>query len=250
MSNSANGPVILSRYLALAWFGLVVYGSLHPFSGWRMTGAAPLAFIEAEWPRYWTYFDLLANVAVYLPLGFFLTLALRRLPWRYTAPILAILLSGSLSLALEAVQNWLPSRVPSSLDLLCNTLGGLIGAVAAQHGGPRLFARIALLEKQLLAPVPHAELGLTILGLWLLVPLSPETWLFGAGDFRALISFQAPIPFSADRFALIEAAVAGCNALAVGLILRRLIKRVWLAYVLVPLFLLLGPRSGPWVQLS
>lgn len=240
MSNSANGPVILSRYLALAWFGLVVYGSLHPFSGWRMTGAAPLAFIEAEWPRYWTYFDLLANVAVYLPLGFFLTLALRRLPWRYTAPILAILLSGSLSLALEAIQNWLPSRVPSSLDLLCNTLGGLIGAVAAQHGGPRLFARIALLEKQLLAPVPHAELGLTVLGLWLLVPLSPETWLFGAGDFRALISFQAPIPFSADRFALIEAAVAGCNALAVGLILRRLIKRVWLAYVLVPLFLLLG----------
>ena len=78
---SAHGrPVLLSRYLALAWCGLVVYGTLHPFSGWRDTGISPFAFLEGGWPRYWTVFDVAANVAVYLPLGFFLTLALRELP--------------------------------------------------------------------------------------------------------------------------------------------------------------------------
>jgi len=76
MAHHGRGPILLSRYLALAWFGLVVYGSLHPFTGWRDTGVSPIAFLEGGWPRYWTVFDLVANVAVYLPLGFFLTLAL------------------------------------------------------------------------------------------------------------------------------------------------------------------------------
>jgi N-methylhydantoinase A/oxoprolinase/acetone carboxylase beta subunit len=38
MLHHGRGPILLSRYLALAWFGLVVYGSLHPFTGWRDTG--------------------------------------------------------------------------------------------------------------------------------------------------------------------------------------------------------------------
>ena len=87
-----RGPVLLARYLALAWSGLIVYGSLHPFAGWRDTGISPLAFLEGGWPRYWTAFDLAANVAVYLPLGFFLTLALRGVPGRFTALMLASLL--------------------------------------------------------------------------------------------------------------------------------------------------------------
>ena len=41
-----RGPVLLARYLALAWLGLVIYGSLHPFSGWRDTGVSAFAFLE------------------------------------------------------------------------------------------------------------------------------------------------------------------------------------------------------------
>src|SRR5512145_3355424 len=171
MTQHGRGPILLARYLALAWCGLVIYGSLHPFTGWRDSGVSPFAFVEGGWPRYWTFFDLAANVAVYLPLGFFLTLALRGLPGRFTAPILAVLLAGGVSFGLETVQTWLPSRVPSNVDLVCNTLGGLLGAIWAQWVGPRIFARIAALEQQLIAPVRHAELGLTLLGLWLLVPL-------------------------------------------------------------------------------
>ena len=239
MAHHGRGPILLSRYLALAWCGLVVYGSLHPFTGWRDTGVSPIAFLEGGWPRYWTVFDLAANVAVYLPLGFFLTLALSSLPWRFTALILAVLLSGSVSFGLETVQTWLPSRVPSNLDLACNTLGGLLGALWAQHVGPRVFARIAALEHRLIAPIPHAELGLTLLGLWLLVPLSPETLLFGAGDVRQIFGLTGAVPFAAESFVMIEASITAFNVVAVGLIVRMLCARLLFAYLIVPLFLLL-----------
>lgn len=239
MPHHGRGPILLSRYLALAWFGLVVYGSLHPFVGWRDTGVSPIAFLEGGWPRYWTFFDLAANVAVYLPLGFFLTLALSGVPGRFTALILATLLAGGVSFGLETLQTWLPSRVPSNLDLACNSLGGLLGALWAQSVGPRVFARIAALEHRLIAPIPHAELGLTLLGLWLLVPLSPETLLFGAGDLRQIFGLTGAVPFAAESFVMIEASITAFNVVAVGLIVRMLCARLLAAYLVVPLFLLL-----------
>lgn len=240
MTHPGRSPVLLARYLALAWCGLVVYGSLHPFSGWRATGVSPFAFIEGGWPRYWTSFDLLANVAVYVPLGFCLTLALRGLPGRFTAAVLATLLAGSLSCGLETLQTWLPSRVPSNVDLACNALGGLLGAILAQLAGPRLFARVIDLQQRLIAPVAHAELGLTLLGLWLLIPLSPETLLFGAGDLRQLLELPGAVPFAAESFVLISASITAFNTIAVGLIVRLLCVRLRDAYLIVPLFLLLG----------
>lgn len=240
MSLHGRRPLILARYLALAWCGLVVYGSLHPFSGWRDTGIHWAAFLDAGWPRYWTYFDLLANLAVYLPAGFFLTLALAQLRWRWLAVLLAVMLGAALSLSLETLQNWLPSRVPSSLDLASNTLGALLGALFAYLLGPRVFARLERSAQHLLSPIAHGELGLTLLGLWLIVPLSPEILLFGAGDLRQLVGFTPAIPFSVDHFALIEASVTACHALAAGLLLRALLAGPRIAYLVVPLFLFMA----------
>jgi VanZ family protein len=239
MTNS-RGPVLLARYLALAWFGLVVYGSLHPFSGWRDTGVSPFAFLEGGWPRYWTVFDLVTNVLVYMPLGFLLTLALTGLPGRFTTAILATLLAGSVSFCMESLQTWLPARVPSNLDLACNSLGGLLGAIYAYHTGPRFFTRLAVWQHKLVAPIPQAELGLTLLGLWLLVPLSPEILLFGAGDLRQALGLVGAVPFAAESFMLIEAAITAFNAIAVGLLVRMLAANTALSYIMVPVFLALG----------
>ena len=181
-----------------------------------------------------------ANVAVYFPLGFFLTLALRRLPGRFSGLVVAVLLSGTTSLLLEAVQTWLPSRVPSNVDLACNALGGLLGALLAQVAGPRIFGRIATWQARLIAPIPHAELGLTLLGLWLLIPLSPEILLFGAGDLRQILDYGGAVPFAAESYVLIDASIISFNALAVGLIVRQLCIDKATAYVVVPLFIVLG----------
>ena len=50
-------PLRLIRYLALAYAALIVYASLHPFSGWRDGNLTPFSFLEAYWPRYWTHLD-------------------------------------------------------------------------------------------------------------------------------------------------------------------------------------------------
>ena len=64
--------------LGLLFAGLVVYASLYPFDGWRVQGVAPLAFLFAPLPQYWTGFDVLSNLVGYAPLGFLLAVALLR----------------------------------------------------------------------------------------------------------------------------------------------------------------------------
>lgn len=233
-------PLLLARYSALVWFGLVIYASLHPFSGWRDIGVSPFAFLEGGWPRYWTMFDILSNIAVYVPLGFFLALALSSLPGRFTGAILASLIAAGISLALECLQTWLPARVPSNLDLAFNSIGGVLGVVLAHRFGPRFFATLSLWQYRLVAPLPHAELGLTVLGLWLLIPLSPEILLFGGGDLRQFLGLPGALPFEASSFILLEAMVVTSNMLAIGFLVSLLSATTWLAYALVPLFVLLG----------
>lgn len=218
----------LPSYLALAYLALVIYASLHPFSGWRDSGLSPFAFLDAGWPRYWTVFDVAANLLAYLPLGFLLTLAL---PGRTGKALVATACGIALSFSLESLQTWLPSRVPSNLDLASNTLGAFLGAHLA-HGLGRPFFRVIHHVRQQLAPVAHAETALVLVGLWLLSQLSPETFLFGAGDLRHLLAITPTFNYAPSSFFALETGITVCNAVAIGLIVRSL---------LVP------PRSTSWL---
>ncbi len=231
-------PDLLPRYLAAAWAVLTVDGSLYPFSGWLVAGNEPFAFLTLPWPRYWTAFDLIANVVVYLPLGFFATLALRRLPGRWTAPLLATLLGFLLSFAMESLQAWLPARISSNVDLGCNSLGSLLGSLLAAWIGPQVRPFWKTWRPRLIAPLPHADLGLTLLGLWLLTLLSPETLLFGTGDLRQLLGGLPTLGYAPETLRLAETAVVTSHFLAVGLFAGALTRGRWLAYLLVPLFFL------------
>lgn len=216
-------PASLARHLALFYTVLVAYASLHPLTGWRDPGISPFYFLDAAWPRYWTLFDLATNVVAYLPLGFLIGLSLPRLPGRWTSAFIAFLLGSLLSFCLESLQTWLPSRVASNLDLASNALGAGIGAMLSVWYGGRFFVRIALLQRQLLAPIPHSDFGLALIGLWLLTQLSPETVLFGAGDLRHLFEIPPAVPYAARSFFALETAVIVCNTIAVGLTARALL---------------------------
>ncbi|MEI7612498.1 MAG: VanZ family protein [Betaproteobacteria bacterium] len=211
-------PTRLPRHLALAYVALIIYASLHPFSGWRDTGLSPWAFLDAGWPHYWTFFDLAINTFAYLPLGFLLTLTLRRLPGWCTGALTALLLGAGISFCLESLQTWLPSRVPSNLDLASNSLGTLIGVLLACWHGERTFRRIMAIQHNLLAPFPHAELGLVLISLWLLTQLSPETVLFGTGDLRQLLEIAPTLPYAPPSFFAIETGIIACHTVAIGLI--------------------------------
>ena len=117
--------------LALIFAALIIYASLYPFESWRDQGIHPLSFLTAPWPRYWSQFDLIANFLGYAPLGFLVTLALLR-TWRLPMPLLWAVAAGSLlSLALEALQSFLPQRVPQLSDWLLNSAGVALGAALA-----------------------------------------------------------------------------------------------------------------------
>jgi VanZ family protein len=117
--------------LAGAFICLVVYASLYPFSEWRNQGISPLRFLAADFPRYWTGFDVAINLTGYAPLGFLLAMSAlrsRRVVWAITV---ATVVSSALSLGMETLQSYLPSRVPSNVDWALNTLGGWLGACCA-----------------------------------------------------------------------------------------------------------------------
>lgn len=230
----------LPPYLTAAYGALIGYASLHPLSGWRDPGVSPFAFLEGNWPRYWTMFDLVTNVAAYLPLGFFLALTLHRLPGRWLAVLLASLLGALYSFSLESLQTFLPSRVPSHLDLACNALGSLLGALLAIRAGQGFFKRLERWQQRLLAPLPHIEPGLILLGLWLLTQLSPEILLFGTGDLRQMLDLPSTVPYAAPSFFAIETGITVCNTVAIGLLARILLGGPAASWLTLPVFFALA----------
>jgi len=212
-------PSPLARYLLLAYVLLVFYGSLHPFSGWRDQGASAFAYLTGALPRYITAFDLVTNFAAYLPLGFFALLALH--PHVRGAPALAAAgLAGCfLSLALEALQTYLPSRIPSNLDLATNGLGAFAGAALALRFGVVLLSRgrMHALRHLWFLDGHQYDLGLVLLGLWLFTQLNPGTLLFGNGDLRGLLEPAPAVLHPVAVFIQGEAVVTACNLAAIGL---------------------------------
>lgn len=123
----ASSPVLW--VLWVLWTLAIIYGSLWPWQAWRDIGTAPWSFLNDPLPRYWTWFDLFSNVALYIPLG--LLLAMNLGSWRRSNLWVPLLIGGLLSLSIEAAQSYLPQRVPSILDLAANMLGAFSGAVIA-----------------------------------------------------------------------------------------------------------------------
>ncbi|HEX9571546.1 MAG TPA: VanZ family protein, partial [Burkholderiales bacterium] len=222
---SQEQPSTLARYLFVAYALLVVYASLHPFSGWRDQGVPQFAFLTARFPRPYLPFDLAANLLGYMPLGFLAVLAAHPILRGRAAFAFAVLCALALSLALESLQLYLPTRTSSNLDLFANTAGGIIGALAAAAASRRLLREEGLkaIRDRLFLPGSGIDLGLVLLGMWLLAQLNPSTLLFGTGDLRELFSPPPGKLYPAQLFVRVEAGVAGANALSVGLLASCLI---------------------------
>ena len=171
-----------SSAVPLAWLyaALIVYASLYPFAGWRVPGTGPLDFLLAR-SGGWTWFDFISNLLGYLPLGFLLFVALVRSGRLAGAAAWTALLGGlMLSFTLELLQNYLPRRVSSSLDLLLNAggaaLGVGIGLLLESRGG---IERWQMMRERWF--VAHSAGGLALLLLWPIGLLFPTAVPFGLG---------------------------------------------------------------------
>lgn len=170
--------------LAALYAALVVYASLFPFAEWRDQGIATWAFLLAPTPQYWTGFDVAINVIGYLPLGGLVALGLLRSGWQRTwvwwAPMVVMLLS----LLMEGLQSYLPTRVPSREDFLLNSAGAWGGAVAAF-----VLQKTGVIDvwNQLRGRwfVPHSRGGIVLLSTWPVGLLFPSSVPLGLGQVVA-----------------------------------------------------------------
>jgi VanZ family protein len=172
----------------LAYALLIVYASWYPFSGWRDIGVSPLDYLRAPLPHYWTVFDLAINVCGYVPFGLLLVCSFYPRIRGTPAALLSIVCGILMSASMEAVQTYLPSRVASNLDLLTNSAGACIGAIAGALLTPLLLqdSPFLLLRRRWFAH--DASRGMIMLMLWPLAQIYPQGYLFGHGQMAPILS--------------------------------------------------------------
>lgn len=113
---------------------LLLYGSLYPWqfhTGPSLTGAFRHVF--SAWPARFglgELKDIIVNLVVYTPVGFlgYLSQSHGFRLWRAVWPVG---LGFLLSLSVETLQHYCDRRVPSLVDVICNTVGALAGVMVA-----------------------------------------------------------------------------------------------------------------------
>lgn len=248
---SLRPSTALAPSLAFAYALLVAYACLHPLTGWRDSGLPAFDWLWAPWPKYFILEDFLFNILGYLPLGLLLAAALPAHWGCGRKAALATLLAALFSLGLEALQNYLPSRVASNLDLGGNAVGAFVGALAgARWGGALLGAqgRVQRWRVRYVIGGRSGEAGLVLLALWLLGQLGATDLLFASGDIRSLLGIAAPLPFRPERFIAFDTALTASALLAVGLFVRCMTRGASPLPVLLALALGIGAKAlATWI---
>lgn len=115
--------------LTVGYLGIVALITLGP-TLWRTRPAlgdydvlSPSTWLDPDtWSRGIST-EFVANILLFVPLGLLLRLALPRLGW-----IGAVVLGGTVSVAIEVLQVWTP-RISDPRDVVANSVGALIGAL-------------------------------------------------------------------------------------------------------------------------
>lgn len=155
--------------------------TLSPLTDWHFVPEAPWRFLDQPWPKYWTGFDVLVNVLAYIPLGLLASRAiLVRFGGSAWGPLASFVMSGLacilISILLEGLQTYLPSRRPSILDVVSNATGAMMGAFIASAYAQSI-ARLQITETR-----PIEVGGLALLGLWLIAQAAPQPIWLALGD--------------------------------------------------------------------
>jgi VanZ family protein len=251
----------LAAFVALAYMLIIVYASLQPFQGWRTPPDEVLAFLTAPWPRYITAGDVMLNIVAYLPLGAILFIALRPPLASVSAFVAATLIAATLSLALESVQMFLPSRIASNVDLLANSAGAGSGALAVW-----IFSLPAVAKHPLVAMRRHAlrsdalgDCGLIVVALWILIQFHQAPLALGSGDVRENFGITPFFSHTPQSYLMAEAGVAALAIVAIGLLVSLLMKperpaapaialTLALALVAKTIAAIIMARSANWLQ--
>ena len=109
---------------------VIVYGSLYPFQFRHPAGdIGAFTTLLRTWRGPFGRGDFIANVLLYMPLGFFAVLARRETGRRLARLIRVVLLALAICVPVELLQYYDPGRVTSMADIYANGLGAALGAL-------------------------------------------------------------------------------------------------------------------------
>ncbi len=161
--------------LVLGYAILLVYGTLFPLDLIDSGTTVDLQQLF-DWEgarKRLSLSDLLVNLLVYLPWGYLLCRCLACLHWT-SAFIVTVLAGTGLSFGLEFIQLYLPSRVTSFSDIVLNTVGTALGALAAiSLQFPAISRVLQQLRERYVVPGALGDLGILVIGIWTLSELTP-----------------------------------------------------------------------------
>ena len=227
--------------LAFVVVAVVIYGSLIPFdfawsSAVEQHGGAVSALLDAFASPQWiaaqqgesslgmsfAMSDLLMNLALYLPLGVTVRMALRARWRRWPIEMLGtVAIAFTLSWSVESLQGLMPTRFASRNDVLANTAAAALAALiapsvwelykrAAFWGYCRLAGVLHMLRKLAQRPsvaIVIAVINAVVIGLWYVGELQKA----GVGDQSALaLPFERAfhLPYDLGVLVLGEALLA------------------------------------------
>lgn len=221
-------------WLALAYGMLVVYGTLFPLDEWTPPLGGWSNPITATWPQSAPRADLFVNLLAYVPLGLFLALWLRPRTGTVAAIVVAGLAGSSLSFVLEMLQSALPSRVPSPLDWVANTAGGVGGALLAAALDPQLVTgrKLQQWRRFWFAEGTLANLALVIVAMWVLTQAAPFVPSLDLGNLKHGLKPLGNTLHHPSTFEPVRALETGLHILALGLMVRCMaLRAMWWPFI-------------------
>lgn len=215
----------LRTLLTLGYTLLIMYASLSPFSGWTEQGLIFGEVLHMRPSLTYTPFDAALNLLSYLPLGLLLGLTLRARFGGGFSLLLGLALGAALSLGMEYLQMFLPSRTSSNVDVLTNTSGTLIGLLLALSiaSWTWLYDGMMRWRSELFQHGKEMDFGLALLALWVFGQLNPSLPLLGS----VFIGELTRQPFAVTPDAPFDAWSAGAvmlNLLMLGSLLISLVR--------------------------
>ena len=115
----------------ISYVVLLAYGTLYPLTGWHWQLNLSTVSLALHWPKHPSSSDLVTNLVVYMPVGMLLYWSFPRTFTKRLNITLVTVIGTCTSLLLEYLQIFLPSRVPSLVDVCLNGAGSLLGAFLA-----------------------------------------------------------------------------------------------------------------------
>ncbi|MDD5945610.1 MAG: VanZ family protein [Clostridia bacterium] len=131
--------ILFTMYIAaLTWiilFKLTVPSNITILSRERILN--PIPFYDILTDKYFNWFDVIANIIVFIPFGIYTALMLKDIPTRYK-----VMTAALLSILYEAMQFIFAIGVSDITDVMMNSLGAYIGIQIFSFISERLICEL------------------------------------------------------------------------------------------------------------